>query len=74
MENLSTQKILRNIKHTRIIKGYSQEAIAYQLKISQAAYHKIESGKTELKVNMLFEIIELLNINYLDIFSAKKAS
>ena len=72
MKNASIQNLLQTIKKIRITKGYSQEVMAYQLKISQTAYHKIETGKTDLKVTMLFQIIELLNINCQDIFLIKK--
>lgn len=68
MKNTPTSQLLRTIKFIRITKGFSQESMAHELKISQTAYHKIEAGKTDLKVSMLFEILNFLNIKYKDIF------
>ena len=72
MKNKLTQKILQTIKHARILKGISQEYLAHQLKISQNSYHKIEAGKTDLKVITLMKIAEILDINYIDLFTSKK--
>jgi transcriptional regulator with XRE-family HTH domain len=56
-----------NIRLIRLTKGYSQEYMALMLNISQNAYCKIESGKTELKVNRVYEIAEILEIPIKDI-------
>jgi|JI91814CRNA_FD_contig_31_2748946_length_695_multi_2_in_0_out_0_1 transcriptional regulator with XRE-family HTH domain len=54
---------LVTIKNARERKGISQRDMAKYLDISQAAYNSIESGKTSLKVETLFQIAMLLNID-----------
>lgn len=63
------ESILRNnIRLHRLRMGYSQEYMAIQLDISQYAYHKIESGKTALKVTTLLEISEILELDVQRLF------
>lgn len=69
MKIKTNQKLLLKIKSKRILEGISQEFIALELGISQNSYHKIESGKTNLKVVTLLKIADILNINYNDLFS-----
>lgn len=54
--------ILTTIRNHRIAANYSQEYMAHCIGISQAAYCKIESGKTELKITHLFKIVEILKL------------
>ncbi|MDO5607878.1 MAG: helix-turn-helix transcriptional regulator [Capnocytophaga sp.] len=49
-----------NIRKTREQKNYTQEFMAESLDISQRAYSSIESGKTQLTVDRLFEISKTL--------------
>ncbi|HVY75455.1 MAG TPA: helix-turn-helix transcriptional regulator [Puia sp.] len=51
------------IRQRRMIKGYSQEYMAFQLEISQNAYSKIEREETEMTVNRLYEIAEVLGVS-----------
>jgi len=51
----------KNISATRIKKGLSLENMSKELSLSQAAYWKIENGKTTLTVERLFQISEILN-------------
>lgn len=51
------------IRIIRQIKGVSQEALAVKLNISQAAYSKIENGKTILTSERLAIILKELNIS-----------
>ncbi|MNV83727.1 helix-turn-helix protein [compost metagenome] len=46
-----------------MIKGYSQEYMAFRLNISQNAYSKLERGETELTVRRFYEIAEILEIS-----------
>ena len=48
------------IRLKRLEKNYSQENMAFDLDISQAAYSKIERGETTLTVPRIFEIAEIL--------------
>lgn len=45
------------------MKGYSQEYVANELGISQNAYSKLESGKTEISVKRVYEIALVLGIS-----------
>ena len=51
------------IKSLRIEKGYSQEYLAEQLKISQSYYAKIENGNKEISVKQLLQILKILEID-----------
>lgn len=52
----------------------SQEAIAFKLGISQAAYSKIESGKTKIKVEQLYTIADFLDISIYEILPPSLAN
>ncbi|WP_262708229.1 helix-turn-helix domain-containing protein [Hymenobacter persicinus] len=56
---MQVHHILRRIREEQ---GLSQEHLAYQLKVSQNCYHKIESGKVALKVETLITIAQLLRV------------
>lgn len=62
------EKLLYVIKSRRILLGISQEQMAYELGISQNCYHKIEAGKTKIKVVTLLKIADILSMNYKDLF------
>lgn len=51
------------IRIQRLTKKYSQEYMAFMLNISQAAYSKIERDETELTVQRVFDIAEILEIS-----------
>lgn len=51
------------IRNIRASKGYSQEYIANELGIKQAAYSKIESGKSDLTINRLYDVAKLLEVS-----------
>ncbi|MFC5282626.1 helix-turn-helix domain-containing protein [Pedobacter alpinus] len=50
------------IRIERLKKGWSQENMAHMLNISQAAYSKIESGQTKMKLTTLYEIAKILEV------------
>jgi transcriptional regulator with XRE-family HTH domain len=54
---------VEKIKSIRKNSGYSQEYVAERLGISQKAYSDIESGKTRLKNEVLYEIAKILDIS-----------
>ena len=51
------------IRKFRTEKGYTQEFMANQLGISQNAYHKIESGQTQVKAQTLEQIADVLEVD-----------
>lgn len=58
-----TDKILAKIRSKRQELNYSQEYMASVLQMKQANYNKIENGKVELSVAVLFKIASLLDLN-----------
>ncbi|MEN9847633.1 MAG: hypothetical protein RL368_373 [Pseudomonadota bacterium] len=53
----------------RQLKGYSQEDIAEKLGMSVKGYSDIERGKTNLQMNRLEEIAQILGIETLELLS-----
>ncbi|MEO8534470.1 MAG: helix-turn-helix transcriptional regulator [Flavobacterium sp.] len=53
----------RKIKSLRELKNYTQQYMAEALEITQAAYSKIEKGKTNLSLNKLEKIAEILGVS-----------
>jgi len=60
-------KLLINLKNLREERRISQEAVAFNLKITQSTYAKIESGKTKLSVDRLREIANYFNVDIRDL-------
>ncbi len=56
----SVEKVLEKLKEARAEKGYSQENMAMELEISQAAYTNIERNESKLTVERLIKISEIL--------------
>lgn len=52
----------------------SQEAVAYSLDISQAAYSKIERNETKVKVEQIYKIANCLGISVYEILPPTLAS
>ncbi|MEQ9262186.1 MAG: helix-turn-helix transcriptional regulator [Owenweeksia sp.] len=57
-----TTKFLSQIRKIRAKKGYSQEAISFDLGISQNAYSKIECGRSSLRLETLLKLSQALNL------------
>lgn len=64
--------VLIIIRLKRIEKNLSQEYVATHIRISQTSYARIESGKTALKLEILFKILKVLGIDYFDFFDLVK--
>ncbi len=63
-------EIKSKLKSIRKEKNYTQGFVAEKLGISLRAYTKIENGETQLTIDRLGEIIEILNIHPNEIFSS----
>ena len=72
--NMNTDKILAKIRSKRQELNYSQEYIASMLQMKQANYNKIENGKVELSVPILFKIARLLDLNVDELLKDYKAA
>jgi len=60
---LNTNKILSKIRAKRHALNYSQEYMALLLAMKQSNYNKIENGKVELSIPMLYKIAKILDLN-----------
>ena len=65
------EKIGEQIKKQRLSLGLSQAGFAKLLKISAAAYCKIENGQTDLNVSRLMQICKILKIAPSQLFDSK---
>lgn len=67
MEREITDSIIKEtlsyIRQKRIKLGFSQEYVAHEMGISQAAYSKIEKGITEITFRNLLRIINILQLS-----------
>lgn len=55
------------VKNIRELKNLTREYMANQLNLSLRAYSKIESGETQLTINRINEISNILDINPLEL-------
>ena len=70
---MKVDKILVKIRCKRQELNYSQEYMASVLQMKQANYNKIENGKVELTVPVLFKISKLLDLNVDELLNGYKA-
>jgi transcriptional regulator with XRE-family HTH domain len=54
--------VLRNIRKMRINRELSQENVAFNLKISQSTYAKMESGQSKLSIDRLYQLAVFFNV------------
>lgn len=69
-ENINS--LCKKIRKLREAKQWTQEAVAYQLGISQKAYSKIENGATQLSVQRLAELANLLETTTAELLTEEK--
>ncbi|AYM86856.1 helix-turn-helix domain-containing protein [Pseudoalteromonas agarivorans] len=67
MNDVSTL-IGKNIKISRVIKGWSQAELAHKLDVEQSYISRIESASVAASCERIYEIIHLLNCESTDIF------
>lgn len=61
------------IRLIREVRGLSQENVATQLGIAQAAYSRIETNQSKLDSAMLVKLAEVLDVSPMDILSSQPA-
>jgi len=66
-----TRTIISNIRKLRECKNYSQYYLAVKLGISQNAYSKIELGYTNITLNRLIKIAEILEADLIDLINSE---
>ncbi|WP_113636945.1 helix-turn-helix domain-containing protein [Nubsella zeaxanthinifaciens] len=55
------------IREIRQLKRKSQNEVAFEMEMSQAAYSKIERGKTEIKASQLYKLADILHVSIHDL-------
>ena len=61
MEQL--EKVRKRIRLARLEKEYTQDYIGERLGVNQRTYHRIESGKSQLKVETLIKLATILEVD-----------
>lgn len=61
------------IQKVRIKKGISQQFIADSIGISQSKYNRIENGKSDILLDDLVQICQILRINYIELLQSNKS-
>ena len=56
------KEIITKIRNLRNQKEYSQEYVGDKLGIGQVAYHKLENGKTSLKIEVVLKLAIILEV------------
>jgi transcriptional regulator with XRE-family HTH domain len=59
---MNIDKIGEEIRKIRLLRGYSQEALAEKIGVSYQQIQKYEKGDSELKINRLESIAEALDV------------
>ncbi len=62
-------QVATKIRKVRELKGFSQQYMAEQLGITQAAYSKIESNENNINFEKLKTIADILEINPLELLN-----
>lgn len=62
------QEINKTIKKIRKQKKFTQAYIAYELGVTTRAYSKIENGETNLTIEKLYKITDIMDVNLLHLF------
>lgn len=72
MSVLINKRIASNLRDARLMRNYSQEYLALQLKISQNAYSKMEMGRTLITVETVFKIADILEVDIYSLLDIKQ--
>ena len=66
------KELLKNIRVTRVTKGFSQMYVAGKLKIDYSTYGKIERGQIALTVERMEQIAKILEVEVSEIYPKVK--
>ena len=61
----------KNLKKLRVKKGYTQEYLAEEAKISQVQIARMENGKLNTSISNLFVLSKALDCSFDDFFTEK---
>ncbi|WP_340153616.1 helix-turn-helix transcriptional regulator [uncultured Marivirga sp.] len=62
-----------HIRKIRLKKGISQQFIADRIGISQSKFNRIENGKSDILLNDLLEMCQILRINYIELIQSNQS-
>jgi transcriptional regulator with XRE-family HTH domain len=62
------EDIGNKIRLLRVVSGYPQEYVAFQLGISQSAYSRQESGRTQLSLMQIKTICKVYELTMIELF------
>ena len=57
------EKVRKRIRSLRLEKEYTQDYVGDRLGISQKSYHRLENGKSQLKVKTLLKLSTILEVD-----------
>ncbi len=66
------EKIYENIRKIRTVKGFSQQNMADELKMSQRNYGRIENGDIDVSYNTLCKIADALNVKVIHLIGSEE--
>ena len=72
MSGLINKKVALNLRNARLMRNYSQEYMALQLKISQNAYSKMEMGRTLITVETVLKAAVILDVDIYTLLNLKQ--
>lgn len=73
VNNLKYQNLIsKNIKHFRILRGYSQQELEHLSKIADNYITNLECNKKDIKISTLIKICDVLDIELTEVFQDRK--
>lgn len=63
-----SEKIGKNLKEARTLKGYTQSEVALKLKMTQQQYSRFENGVFELNYEQILSLCALYDVTPNDLF------
>lgn len=63
-----------HIRKIRLKKGISQQFIADSIGISQSKFNRIENHKSDILLNELIQVCQILRINYIELLESTHAN
>ena len=55
--------VRERIRRYRLIRGYSQEYVAFRLGVSQSTFARLEGNNIKLSLDRLYKIAEILEVS-----------
>jgi transcriptional regulator with XRE-family HTH domain len=68
---MTNLQITSKIRQIREMRGVCQDAVAAALQITTRAYSKLERGETQLTVERLFRIAEILDVSVKEVLGCE---